>query len=118
MFGASYDMQVILALQKSCAELTEEDLSKVAVNLLNCQSAVENRAVFPCTSDMVRTCFLIGYVHQIVCIFLISTHIKKTLLKKIEPRYKDELMSKWRMFISLHFNNISALYIPQLIFPE
>ncbi|XP_050740346.1 protein brambleberry-like isoform X2 [Eriocheir sinensis] len=44
--------KVILGLQKSCAQLNEEDLSKVSVNLLNCQSAVENRAVFPCTSDM------------------------------------------------------------------
>lgn len=54
-----YDFQVILALQKSCAELNEEDLSKVAVNLLNCQSAIENREVFPCTNDMVRShCYL------------------------------------------------------------
>ena len=53
-----HGFQVILALQKSCAELNEEDLSKVAVNLLNCQSAVEDRTVFPCTSDMVRWCSL------------------------------------------------------------
>ncbi|XP_045129827.1 protein brambleberry-like isoform X2 [Portunus trituberculatus] len=44
--------KVVLALEKSCGELNEEDLSKVAVNLLNCQSAIEDRAVFPCTSDM------------------------------------------------------------------
>ncbi|XP_042239343.1 protein brambleberry-like isoform X2 [Homarus americanus] len=44
--------KVILGLQTSCAELTEEDLSKVAVNLLNCQSVAEGRPIYPCTSDM------------------------------------------------------------------
>ncbi|KAK4301661.1 hypothetical protein Pmani_026218 [Petrolisthes manimaculis] len=44
--------KVILGLQKACGELNEEDLSRVAVNLLNCQSVAENRPIFPCTSDM------------------------------------------------------------------
>ncbi|KAB7496268.1 Protein brambleberry, partial [Armadillidium nasatum] len=44
--------QVVLHLRKSCADLTEEEISKVAVNLLNCQSTVEKRRIYPCTDDM------------------------------------------------------------------
>lgn len=44
--------KVILGLQTSCAELSEEELSKVAVNLLNCQSVAESRQIYPCTRDM------------------------------------------------------------------
>lgn len=33
----------------------EEDLGKMAVALLNCQSRAENRPTFPCTPDMVSS---------------------------------------------------------------
>ncbi|KAK7006077.1 hypothetical protein SK128_001222 [Halocaridina rubra] len=44
--------KVVLGLQTTCNDLTEEELAKVAVNLLNCQSVVEGRPIFPCTSAM------------------------------------------------------------------
>ena len=48
-----YSLQVIHALRKSCSEMSEEELAKMSVQLLNCQSEAEGRKVFPCTSDMV-----------------------------------------------------------------
>ncbi|XP_066983990.1 protein brambleberry-like [Macrobrachium rosenbergii] len=44
--------RVILSLQTSCYDLTNEELSKVAVNLFNCQSYAEGRPVYPCNVDM------------------------------------------------------------------
>nr|XP_053626848.1 protein brambleberry-like isoform X2 [Cherax quadricarinatus] len=44
--------KVIIGLQTTCADLTEEDLSRVAVNLLNCQSVAEGRPIYICTNDM------------------------------------------------------------------
>lgn len=38
--------------KKKCSQLTEENMSKLAVHLLNCQSQSENRPVFKCTNDM------------------------------------------------------------------
>lgn len=46
-------LQLILQLKQDCNDLTEEELSKLGVNLLNCQSALEGRKVYPCTSSMV-----------------------------------------------------------------
>ncbi|KAL5015168.1 hypothetical protein ScPMuIL_009438 [Solemya velum] len=43
---------VIYSLKKRCGELSEEELGKVSVQLLNCQSQSENRPVFKCTPDM------------------------------------------------------------------
>lgn len=43
---------VIYQLKKRCGELTEEELGKLSVQLLNCQSEVEHRPVFTCTLDM------------------------------------------------------------------
>lgn len=40
-------------MKKKCGDLTEEDLGKLAVQLLNCQSEAENRPTFQCTADMV-----------------------------------------------------------------
>ena len=40
-------------LQGTCASLSEEEIAKLSVHLLNCQSAVEGRQTFRCTSDMV-----------------------------------------------------------------
>lgn len=49
--------KVLLGLQTSCSDLSEEDLGKLSVRLLNCQSAVEGRATFPCTDEMsLRQC--------------------------------------------------------------
>lgn len=43
---------VILRLRASCTSLTEEQLAKLSVALLNCQSAAEGRTQFPCSEDM------------------------------------------------------------------
>lgn len=45
--------KVILQIQTSCSSMTEEELAKLSVNLLNCQSQVDGRRVFPCTESMV-----------------------------------------------------------------
>ena len=44
--------KLILQMKQDCNELTEENLSKLGVNLLNCQSETEGRAVYPCSSSM------------------------------------------------------------------
>ncbi|XP_078714029.1 protein brambleberry-like [Lampetra fluviatilis] len=44
--------QVIGRLKGACDELSEEDLAKLGVSLLNCQSMVEDRRTFQCTADM------------------------------------------------------------------
>lgn len=46
--------KVIMKIRTSCSDMTEEELAKLGVNLLNCQSAVEGRKIFPCTEEMVR----------------------------------------------------------------
>lgn len=43
---------VVFNLKKKCRELTEEDMGKLAVQLLNCQSESEGRPVFKCSQDM------------------------------------------------------------------
>ncbi|XP_046582949.1 LOW QUALITY PROTEIN: protein brambleberry-like [Haliotis rubra] len=43
---------VVFNLRKKCGDLSEEELGKLAVQLLNCQSEAEHRPVFPCTSSM------------------------------------------------------------------
>lgn len=44
--------KVIMKIRSSCNEMSEEDLAKLSVNLLNCQSLVEGRKIYPCTQDM------------------------------------------------------------------
>ncbi|KAG5308450.1 BMBL protein, partial [Acromyrmex insinuator] len=44
--------KVIIKIKTSCSDMTEEELAKLGVNLLNCQSAVEGRKMFPCTEEM------------------------------------------------------------------
>ncbi|XP_017791205.1 PREDICTED: protein brambleberry-like [Habropoda laboriosa] len=44
--------KVIMKIKSSCSDMTEEQLAKLSVNLLNCQSAVEGRKMFPCTEEM------------------------------------------------------------------
>ncbi|GFN96069.1 protein brambleberry-like isoform x1 [Plakobranchus ocellatus] len=43
---------VIYNLKKKCGDLSEEELGKLSVQLLNCQSEAEDRPVFPCTYSM------------------------------------------------------------------
>ncbi|XP_052760579.1 protein brambleberry-like [Mya arenaria] len=43
---------VVYKLKKRCGDLSEEDLGKLAVQLLNCQSSVEQRPIYPCTDEM------------------------------------------------------------------
>ncbi|XP_014613458.1 PREDICTED: protein brambleberry-like [Polistes canadensis] len=44
--------KVIMKIRTSCYDMNEEQLAKLSVNLLNCQSAVEGRKIFPCTEEM------------------------------------------------------------------
>lgn len=44
--------RVVLKLRNSCHELNAEQLGKLAVMLLNCQSNSEGRALFECTDGM------------------------------------------------------------------
>lgn len=49
--------KLIMKIKASCGTLSDEDLSKLAVNLLNCQADIEGRKTFPCTEDMsLRDC--------------------------------------------------------------
>lgn len=48
--------KVIIKVQ-SCQNMNEEDIGKLSVRLLNCQSAVEGRQIFQCTDGMtLREC--------------------------------------------------------------
>ncbi|XP_015586684.1 protein brambleberry [Cephus cinctus] len=44
--------KVVMKIKTSCSDITEEELAKLSVNLLNCQSAVEGRKMFSCTEEM------------------------------------------------------------------
>lgn len=44
--------RVVMKLRKSCHELHAEQLGKLAVMLLNCQSVSEGRRLFECTETM------------------------------------------------------------------
>lgn len=46
--------KVVIKIRTSCSDMTEEQVAKLSVNLLNCQSIVEGRKTFPCTEEMVR----------------------------------------------------------------
>ena len=46
--------RVMDSLEKTCGDITEEDLAKLSVQLLNCQSESEGRPTFECSEDMVR----------------------------------------------------------------
>jgi hypothetical protein len=43
---------VVLKLKADCDKMNDEQLAKMAVHLLNCQSYIEGRQIFPCTDDM------------------------------------------------------------------
>lgn len=44
--------RVIIKLKKECGSLNDEDIAKLAVHLLNCQSYIEGRKIYPCTEEM------------------------------------------------------------------
>lgn len=44
--------RVVLKLRNSCNEMNAEQIGKLAVMLLNCQSSSEGRVLFECTGDM------------------------------------------------------------------
>ncbi|XP_064212659.1 protein brambleberry isoform X2 [Tribolium castaneum] len=53
----SCQQRVVLKLRSDCDKMNDEQLAKMAVHLLNCQSYVEGRPIFPCTDDMsIRDC--------------------------------------------------------------
>lgn len=41
-----------MKLKSDCDKMNDEQLAKMAVHLLNCQSYVEGRQIFPCTDEM------------------------------------------------------------------
>lgn len=45
--------KVVLKIKTSCSSMTEEQLAKLSVNLLNCQSETEGRKTYSCTDEMV-----------------------------------------------------------------
>lgn len=64
---------MVSKLRESCGSMGEEELGKMAVALLNCQSRAENRPTFPCTLDMVSSS-----CHVSPC-FIISHSVSQTL---------------------------------------
>ena len=46
---------IITRLRKSCHDLGEEEIGKLAVSLFNCQSKAEGRALYYCSEEMVRS---------------------------------------------------------------
>ena len=54
--------EVVIALQKSCKDLSQEEIGKFAVRLLNCQSHFEKRKTFVCNDGMVSLTFVITLV--------------------------------------------------------
>lgn len=44
--------QVVLKLKSDCGRMNDEELAKMAVHLLNCQSYVEGRTMYPCSEEM------------------------------------------------------------------
>eukprot|EP01137_Pigoraptor_chileana_P007712 Opistho-2@53645 len=50
--GNACQLRILDGLRKSCSSMSEEEISKVGVNLFSCQSEMEGRPAFPCTADM------------------------------------------------------------------
>ncbi|KAJ8939936.1 hypothetical protein NQ318_007864 [Aromia moschata] len=48
----SCQQRVVLKLKSDCSRMNDEQLAKMAVHLLNCQSSVEGRQIYPCTDEM------------------------------------------------------------------
>jgi hypothetical protein len=45
--------RVVAELEGTCGAISEEEMAKLSVRLLNCQLDVEKRGTYQCTSDMV-----------------------------------------------------------------
>lgn len=50
--------RVVAALKKTCNKLGAEEMSKLAVMMLNCQLEIEGRPTFTCKPEMVGCQFL------------------------------------------------------------
>ncbi|CAG9766635.1 unnamed protein product [Ceutorhynchus assimilis] len=48
----SCQQRVVLKLKTDCNKMNDEQLAKMAVHLLNCQSYVEGRKIFPCSDEL------------------------------------------------------------------
>lgn len=48
----SCQQRVVLKLKNDCHKINDEQLAKMGVHLLNCQSYVEGRKIFPCSDEM------------------------------------------------------------------
>ncbi|KAJ8969351.1 hypothetical protein NQ317_016136 [Molorchus minor] len=49
--------RVVLKLKSDCDKMNDEQVAKMAVHLLNCQSYIEGRRIYPCTDEMsIRDC--------------------------------------------------------------
>lgn len=62
--------KVIMKIKTSCSEMTEEQLAKLSVNLLNCQSTIEGRKIFPCTDEMVKFNYFFAIDFQVFILIL------------------------------------------------
>lgn len=63
--------QVVESLRHSCGKLSEEDIAKLSVQLLNCQSEAEGRETYKCSSDMVC-----DYVQSEMDDYIVYCHIQ------------------------------------------
>ncbi|KAG5862206.1 hypothetical protein JTB14_014632 [Gonioctena quinquepunctata] len=48
----SCQQRVVLKLKSDCDKMNDEQVAKMAVHLLNCQSYVEGRQIYPCSDEM------------------------------------------------------------------
>ena len=72
-------LQIITRLRKSCHELGEEEIGKLAVSLFNCQSKAEGRALYYCSDEMV------GCVGR--CVFYSNSGISLGLKMGRNPKF-------------------------------
>jgi len=47
--------RVILSLKKNCNQMSQSEINKMAIMLLNCQLQIEGRQTYPCKPEMVRS---------------------------------------------------------------
>lgn len=60
---------MVLKLQTECQKLNDEQVSKLAVMLLNCQSAIEGRPIYQCTEYMVSTTKALWNINFLIFFF-------------------------------------------------
>lgn len=70
--------KVVMTIRTSCGDISEEDLAKLSVNLLNCQSSVEERKIYPCTEEMVRI-----KTNIILSLYSPCFKVKRNSIKKV-----------------------------------